>query len=157
MAQDELPSPGFLLHDVARLMRRNFTRRSGSVGLTLAQCRALMHLSRNEGVRQVDLAETLECQPITLARLLDQLAEAGYVERRPDPDDRRAFRLALTPAAKPALARIRALANQTWNDAVGELGDARLAQFAKTLADLKQNLMDAEAAAGAAEKERHVA
>jgi DNA-binding MarR family transcriptional regulator len=99
----------------------------------------------------------LECQPITLARLLDQLAEAGYVERRPDPEDRRAFRLSVTPAAKPALARIRALANQAWNDAAGETGDARIAQFARTLADLKHNLIDAEAAAGATEKERHVA
>jgi DNA-binding MarR family transcriptional regulator len=157
MAQDDVPSPGFLLHDVARLLRRNFTRRTAPLGLTLAQCRALMHLSRNEHVRQVDLAETLECQPITLARLIDQLAEAGYVERRPDPDDRRAFRLALTPAAKPALARIRALASQAWNDAVGGIGDARMAQFARTLADMKQNLIDAEPAAGAAEKERHVA
>jgi MarR family transcriptional regulator for hemolysin len=157
MGQDEHPTPGFLLYDVARLLRRNFTRRAASLGLTVAQCRALMHLSRNEGVRQVDLAEMLECQPITLARLLDQLAEAGYVERRPDPEDRRAFRLSVTPAAKPALARIRALANQAWNDAAGETGEARIAQFARTLADLKHNLIDAEAAAGATEKARHVA
>ena len=150
-------SPAFLLHDVARLLRRNFTRRITALGLTQAQCRALLFLSRNEGVRQVDLAETLEIQPITLARMLDQLAEAGYVERKADPDDRRAFRLVLTPAAKPALSRIRALGALTWGDAVGELGEARIAQFAKTLADLKRNLMDAEPAALAAEKDRHVA
>ena len=149
-------SPGFLLHDVARLLRRNFTRRIAVLGLTQAQCRALLHLSRNEGVRQVDLADTLEIQPITLARLLDQLSEAGYVERRACPDDRRAFRLALTPEARPVLARIRALASLTWADAIGDVGEARMAQFTKTLADLKSNLMGAEPVA-APEKERHVA
>lgn len=157
MTQDLHPTPGFLLHEVARLLRRNFTRRAAALGLTLAQCRALMHLARNEGVRQVDLAETLEIQPITLARLLDQLGEAGYVERRADPADRRAFRLVLTPAAKPVLARIRTLANQTWNDAIGDIGDARMAQFTRTLADLKEHLISAEPAANAAQKERHVA
>ena len=150
-------SPGFLLHDVARLLRRNFTRRIAALGLTQAQCRALLHLSRNEGVRQVDLAETLEIQPITLARLLDQLAEAGYVERRACPDDRRAFRLTLTPAAKPVLARIRVLAGQTLADAIGDVGEARMAQFTRTLADLKGNLMDAEPAAAGTEKQSHVA
>jgi MarR family transcriptional regulator for hemolysin len=157
MTPDTAASPGFLLHDVARLLRRNFTRRITVLGLTQAQCRALLHLSRNEGVRQVDLAETLEIQPITLARLVDQLAEAGFVERRACPEDRRAFRLVLTPAAKPALARIRALAAQTWADAIGDVGEARMAQFAKTLADLKRNLMDAEPAPAGVEKERHVA
>ena len=137
-------SPGFLLHDVARLLRRNFMRRIQQHGLTQAQCRALMHLSRNEGVRQVDLAEALEVQPITLARLIDQLAEAGLVERRPDPEDRRAFRLVLTRAAKPVIAEIRGLAAQTWGDAIGDVGEARMAQFAKTLAELKQNLLENE-------------
>jgi len=137
-------SPGFLLHDVARLLRRNFMRRIQQHGLTQAQCRALMHLSRNEGVRQVDLAEALEVQPITLARLIDQLAEAGLVERRPDPEDRRAFRLVLTRAAKPVIAEIRGLAAQTWGDAIGDVGESRMAQFAKTLAELKQNLLENE-------------
>jgi len=137
-------SPGFLLHDVARLLRRNFTRRIQEHGLTQAQCRALLHLSRNEGVRQIDLAETLEVQPITLARLVDQLAEAGFVERRADPEDRRAFRLVLTRAARPLLAEIRGLAAQTWADAIGDIGEARMAQFSKTLLELKQNLLERE-------------
>src|SRR5262245_5949563 len=144
MTQELEATPGFLLHDVARLLRRNFMRRIVDLDLTQAECRALMHLARNEGVRQVDLAETLEVQPITLARLVATLAAAGLVERRPDPEDRRAFRLVLTPAAKPVLVRIRALAAKTWADAIGDVGEARMAQFSKTLADLKRNLMDAE-------------
>lgn len=137
-------SPGFLLHDVSRLLRRNFSRRIQSLGLTQAQCRALVHLARNEGLRQVDLAEILEVQPITLARLIDQLAEADLVERRPDPADRRAFRLVLTRAAKPVVARIRELGALTWADATADVSPARMAQFSKTLLDLKRNLLAAE-------------
>jgi DNA-binding MarR family transcriptional regulator len=154
MTEEWQASPGFLLHDVARLLRRNFTRRVQSLGMTQAQCRCLLHLSRNENVRQVDLAETLEIQPITLGRLIDQLAQAGYVERRADAEDRRAFRLHLTPAAKPVLTKIRALGAQTWSDATGDVGEARMAQLSKTLLDLKRNLVGAEPVA---EKERHVA
>jgi len=161
MTQELEASPGFLLHDVSRLLRRNFGRRIETLELTQAQCRALLHLSRNEGVRQVDLAEILEVQPITLARLIDQLAGIGLVERRPDPADRRAFRLVLTRAAKPVLAQIRALGAQTWADATADIGAARMAQFAKTLHDLKRNLLAAEPAQSGAprstvEKERHV-
>src|SRR5262245_38847974 len=139
MAQPIPTTPGFLIHDVARLLRRNFTRRLQGLNLTQAECRALMHLARSEGLRQVDLAELLEIQPITLARLIDELGAAGHVERRPDPSDRRAFRLFLTPAAKPVVAQIRALAAKTWGDAAGDMGAARIAQFARTLQDLKAN------------------
>lgn len=82
---------GFLLHYVARLLRGNFNRRVQALGLTQAQCRVLLHLSRNEGIQQVALAEILEVQPVTLARLLDKLQAAGLIERRRDGQDRRAF------------------------------------------------------------------
>lgn len=99
-------SLGFLLGDVSRLLRRAFQHSMEGSPLTLAQARALVHIARHEGVRQVDLAETLEVQPITLARLIDQLAVSGVVERRPDANDRRAYRVFLTPAATPHLAAI---------------------------------------------------
>src|SRR4051812_9261819 len=92
---------GFLLADVSRLMRRAFQQRLEGSSLTLAQARALIYVSRHEGVRQIDLADLLEIQPITLARLIDQLAAAGLVERRPDPTDRRAYQVFLTSAAAP--------------------------------------------------------
>jgi DNA-binding MarR family transcriptional regulator len=94
----------------------------------------------------VDLAEILEVQPITLARLIDQLADLDLVERRPHPADRRAFRLILLPAAKPVLAQIRACGAETWADATADVGAARMAQFARTLQDLKRNLLAAEPA-----------
>jgi DNA-binding MarR family transcriptional regulator len=103
LRQDSL---GFLLADVFRLMRRAFQQRLEDGALTPAQGRALVYISRHEGIRQVDLAKLLEVQPITLARLVDQLAESGVVERRPDPADRRAYQVFLTPAAASHLATI---------------------------------------------------
>ena len=87
---------GALLVEVGRLLRRNFNRRAQELGLTQAQWQALAHLSRKQGINQACLADLLEVQPITLARLIDRLAAAGWVERRPDPADRRAQRLYLT-------------------------------------------------------------
>lgn len=100
-------SLGFLMVDIVRLMRRSFQEKLKGSELTLAQARVLGNVSRNPGIRQVELAEILEVQPITLARLIDQLAEAGLVERRPDPNDRRAFQLHVTSAAKPQLQQIK--------------------------------------------------
>ena len=101
--QDSL---GFLVADLARLMRRAFEQRLQGGTLTLAQARTLISVARQEGVRQIDLADAMELQPITLARLIDQLAEFGLVERRADPADRRAYRVYLLPAAQNELATI---------------------------------------------------
>src|SRR6267142_5046072 len=103
-------SLGFVLSDVARLIRRNFKQRLKDSCLTHGQARVLVHASRNEGIRQVELAEMLEVQPITLARLLDQLAKVGLIERRADPQDRRAYHIYLTRAATPHLAAIERVA-----------------------------------------------
>jgi DNA-binding MarR family transcriptional regulator len=99
-------SLGFLVADISRLMRRAFERGLSGSSLTLAQARALVYVARNEDIRQVELAELLEVQPMTLARLIDQLETAGFVERRLDPDDRRAYRIHPTKAAAPQLAAI---------------------------------------------------
>lgn len=135
---------GFLLHDVARLMRRNFNRRVQGLGLTQAQYRVILHLSRSEGLQQVELAELLEVQPITLARLLDKLEGAGLIERRRDPKDRRAFRLYLTAATTPLLETIWQLGNQTRLDAAGSLSGKDLEPFFNTLEAMKRNLIKAE-------------
>lgn len=99
-------SVGFLVADISRLMRRAFDQNLKSSALTLAQARALVYVANNEGIRQVDLAELLEVQPITLGRLVDSLEQQGLVERKVDPTDGRAYRLALLPAAAPHLAAI---------------------------------------------------
>jgi MarR family transcriptional regulator for hemolysin len=90
MAYDPERSFGFLLHDIARLMRKIFDQRARSLGLSRAQWQLLVHLSRHEGINQSGLAEILEIENITLGRLVDRMEEAGWVERRADPGDRRA-------------------------------------------------------------------
>ena len=76
---------GFLIHDVSRQLRKSFDRHAKAIGLTRAQWRVLAHLSRNEGVKQSELADILEIKPITLARLLDRLSADDWVERRRKP------------------------------------------------------------------------
>ena len=131
---------GFLVADVARLMRRAFQQRLEGHDLTYAQARALVWLARRQGLRQVDLAEQLEIQPITLARLVDQLAEAGLVERRADPADRRAYRLHLTRAAAPKLAEIRAIADAIREDALAGLSRAEATQALAALRRMRDAL-----------------
>src|SRR3546814_3403683 len=87
---------GFLFHDCARLTRREFERRARAIGLTRAQWAAIAHLRRNEGCNQSTLADLLDVEPITLARLLDRMETAGLVKRQPDPKDRRARLVYLT-------------------------------------------------------------
>ena len=142
--QNPNTSVGFLMNDVARLLRRDFMRRAQSLGLSQAQCQALAYLSVQEGVKQVTLAESLEVQPITLARLIDRLQEAGLVARRPDPDDRRAFRLYLTPQAEPLLERIWSYAAATRADALAGLSEDARQALIGSLSHIKQNLLDAE-------------
>ena len=96
----------FLLHDVARLLRVDADKRARSHGMTRAQWAILIRLDRQPGLSQKELAELLEVEPITVARLIDRLEGAGMVERRPDPRDRRIWRLHLRPAAVPMLAEI---------------------------------------------------
>jgi MarR family transcriptional regulator for hemolysin len=135
---------GFLIHDVARLMRKNFNRRVQSFGLTQEQCRAILHLSRCEGIQQVDLAEVLEIKPITLARLLDKLQENGLIERRQNPDDRRAFCLYMTPAGHTTLKKIKAIGGATRAVANSGIPARDLEKLNLLLSRLKTNLLEDE-------------
>jgi MarR family transcriptional regulator for hemolysin len=96
----------FIISDVGRLLRTLADQRARTMGMTRAQWAVLLRLERNEGLIQADLAETLDVQPITLTRLIDRLCDNGMVERRPDPNDRRARFLFLTAAARPLIERI---------------------------------------------------
>jgi DNA-binding MarR family transcriptional regulator len=138
--RDQTDSVGFLVADVARLMRRAFQARLDGASLTYAQARALVWLAREQGLRQVDLAEQLEIQPITLARLVDQLAAAGLVERRADPADRRAYRLFLTRAAAPRVAEIRAIGDAIRDEALAGLGAQDAAQTVAGLRRMRESL-----------------
>jgi DNA-binding MarR family transcriptional regulator len=137
-------SMGFLLHDVARLLRKRFEQhaRAKQLGLTRSQAAVLGRLSRQEGINQVTLAQQLELEPITLVRLLDRLQAAGLVERRPDPQDRRARALYLTEAAKPLLDRVGILARDVYDEALAGLSVPERDQLVTTLELMKGNLLD---------------
>src|SRR4030088_3838650 len=83
------PTLGFLLHDVARLLRRRFEQNARGSRLTRSQWQVLAYLAKNEGINQSGLAYLLEIEPITLGRILDKLQMLGLIERHPDPSDRR--------------------------------------------------------------------
>jgi len=135
---------GFLIHDVARLLRKNFSRRVQSFGLTQEQSRVIVHLSRCEGIQQVDLAELLEIKPITLARLLDRLQENGLIERRVNTNDRRAFRLYLTRDAHAVLKKILDIGASTRADAYRQISASDLEMTFSVLSRLKSNLVNVE-------------
>lgn len=133
---------GFLLNDVARLLRRSFERRSQELGLSRAQYSVLANLYRKEGIRQTKLADILEIEPITLVRLLDRLEEGGWVERRPDPTDRRARCLYLTEKARPMIARMKALAAEVRSVATAGLPEEDREQLLDMLSHIKTNLLN---------------
>ena len=143
MTRHELDSSfGFLLHDIARLMRKRFDQRARSLNLTRAQWQVLAHLARHEGINQAGLADILEIEPITLGRLVDRMAEAGWVERRPHPSDRRVRQLFLTAKAEPVFARMRALGDETRAEALAGLSQDDRDRLTATLVEIRCNLSD---------------
>jgi MarR family transcriptional regulator for hemolysin len=141
---------GFLLNDAARLMRKDFERRTRSLGLTRAQWQALFHLARNEGCNQVTLADLLEVEPITLARVIDKLEAGGLVERRSDPSDRRARLLFLGERAHPLLEELRALGAETREVALAGISEDERNLLMTLLTKMRANLTGREAATAAA-------
>jgi MarR family len=87
--ESNAPTLGFLLHEVARLLRRRFEQNARDFGLTRSQWQVLAYLANNEGINQSGLADLLEIEPITLGRIVDRLQARGLIERHPDPSDRR--------------------------------------------------------------------
>jgi len=131
---------GFLLNDVARLMRTAYDRRIRKLGLTRAQWWVLTHLYRSNGVSQTELAETLEIEKPTLGRLLDRLEAKGWVRREHDASDRRVWRVHLTDEVEPALRTMRRIAAELRRDALTGISAAERERFVDTLLAIKENL-----------------
>jgi MarR family transcriptional regulator, transcriptional regulator for hemolysin len=131
---------GFLVYDVMRLLRENFRTTAPEFGLTLAQGRALMHLSRNEGISQVALSAILDIQPITLLRHLDRLEKAGLIERRAHPSDRRVQQLYLTRSSERLLQKMADMTAQVQDQMMAGLSKAERAQLITSLERIKANL-----------------
>lgn len=131
---------GFLLHDVARLMRTRFERNARDLGLTRSQGQVLVHLAYNEGIQQGTLAEKLDVEPITLTRILDRLEAAGLIERLPYRADRRVRLLRLTPAAHPLIDEIFAIGALTRAEAMEGVTDEDRDRLLGILTRMKANL-----------------
>jgi MarR family transcriptional regulator for hemolysin len=138
---DDLDSDlGFLLHDVARLMRKRFEQNARDLGLTRSQGQVLANLANNEGIRQGALAEKLDVEPITLTRILDRLEEAGLIERLLYRQDRRVRLLRLTQAAHPLIDDISAIGTLTRGEAMEGMSDEDRARLLDILLRMKANL-----------------
>jgi MarR family transcriptional regulator, transcriptional regulator for hemolysin len=133
----------FNLNDVARLLRTHADQKAANFGLTRAKWAVLARLDRFEGLKQNELAEMLDLQPISLTRLLDGLSENGLIERRSCPNDRRAKRLFLTPAARPLLGRLSELGEELMTTALAGLDQSETSALLASLTTIKENLRQA--------------
>jgi DNA-binding MarR family transcriptional regulator len=107
----------FEISETAHALRKAFDRRAVGLGVTRAQWKVLFRLERQPGLRQIELADMLDIEPITLSRIVDRLEEGGLVERVADPADRRAWRLHVTAKARPLVEKLRAIADEMISDA----------------------------------------
>jgi MarR family transcriptional regulator for hemolysin len=139
-ARDPSRELAFQLNDVARLLRTYADQAARHLGMTRAQWAVMARLERAEGLKQSELAEILDLQPITLTRLIDRLCDSGLIERRADPNDRRAKRLFLTPAAKPLMDRLDTLGKDLMATVLEGIAPERTGQMLEHLAALKGNL-----------------
>ncbi len=144
MAKTEDVTFGYLLNDVTLLLRKHFDRRAVKFGLTRAQWRAVKMVYHRPGLRQAELAEYLEMEPIAVGRVIDRLQAAGFVERRADPKDRRAWRLHTTAQAAGVVADMEKVARQLRCDATSGIDAAELRQALAVVTRIKGNLLALE-------------
>lgn len=134
---------GFVLHDVARLMRKRFEQHSRHAALTRSQWHVLAMLSKHEGIYQKGLADLLEIESITLVRLLDKMQARGLVERRPHPTDRRITQLFLTAEAIPLLEVMRNFGDKTRSEAMADFSYEDQEQLHSLLSRMREHLIAA--------------
>jgi len=132
----------FLISDVARMLRTCADQRAAIISMTRAQWAVLVRLERAEGLKQAELADMLDLQPITLTRLVDRLCDSGLIERRSDPKDRRVKRLFLTPAAQPLLDRLHVIGETLMTEVLAGLDDATIKILLEQFGRVKDNLRE---------------
>ena len=131
---------GYMISDVARLIRTVFDRRVREMGLTRAQWLVLTRLYRRPGASQTELADMLEVDRASAGRLIDRMERAGWLQRRADGSDRRINRLHLTPEARKAHTRMWKIAESTIDDALCELSAGEREEFTRLTARVKGRL-----------------
>ncbi len=143
-SKDFSRSLGFLLHDVARLMRRAFDRRVKHLGLTRSQWFVLVHLYRTDGQTQRHLAEELDMERAPLSKLLDRLESGGWIERRADPTDRRANRVYITKKIDPLMTEVITVGEMLTEDIFSGVDESAREEFLSVLVKAKSNLIAQE-------------
>ena len=131
---------GYLLHDVTRQLRKHFDRRATRLELTRAQWRALKSIRRQEGLSQTELAEVLDMEPIPVGRVIDRLEEAGFIERRADPRDRRCWRLYVAEKANAVVGDMEQIAAELRRESLRGVRRADSDTMLAVLARMKENL-----------------
>ena len=144
---DRLRSFGFVLKDVSRLYVQRFDQRARALGLTLPQCKAIVHLARHEGISQAQLSELTDIEPMNLVRILDRMESDGWLERRNDPADRRARRLYLKPKARPLLDQIWELTDKTRAEALVGISQSQAELLIDLLEKVQNNIASLESLA----------
>jgi MarR family transcriptional regulator for hemolysin len=138
---DRIRNLGFLMKDVSRLWVRYFEQHADQLGMTLSHAKVLVFLARNEGCTQARLAELCDTDPMTLVRVLDRMEKDGWLERRPDPTDRRAYRIFLKPASDPVLAEITRIGDKARGEALSGLSTEERTQLVALLERVHANLL----------------
>ncbi|MSP04797.1 MAG: MarR family transcriptional regulator [Acetobacteraceae bacterium] len=131
---------GYLISDVARLMRASFDRRVRRIGLTRAQWQVLSLLHHRPGVSQTELAEMLEVERATAGRMIDRMERKNWVERRADATDRRVNRLYLTTEARGVQAEMGRIAEDMLDDVMASLADGERNLLADMMERIKMQL-----------------
>ena len=129
----------FEIAETAHALRKAFDRRAVGMGVTRAQWKVLFRLSRRPGLRQIELADMLDIEPITLSRTVDRLEEARLVERVADPADRRAWRLHVTAQAQPLVVKLRAVADEMIADAFAGIDPKEIEITRAVLGRVREN------------------
>lgn len=132
---------GTALVDLTRLFRREFDRRAAHLGLTRAQWRALKRVGQDEGLSQKELAEQLELDPIAVGRTVDRLQKAGFIERRPDPADRRVWRLYLAPSSSMVMDGVERISRELRDAVLGGIDADDLATTLRVFDAAKEALL----------------
>jgi MarR family transcriptional regulator, transcriptional regulator for hemolysin len=136
------PSIGFSVSWIARMLRTRFDARARALGLTRAQWTMMLSIQRREGGTQSEVASHLEINTVTAGRIIDRLEAAGWIERRPDPDDRRANRLYLASAAAPMLDRLSEVGAEEESVMLRGLDEKELATLGGLLDRVISNMKD---------------
>ncbi|RST31739.1 MarR family transcriptional regulator [Sphingomonas ginkgonis] len=137
-----MPNETWEIVETADALRRAVARRVTAHGVTRSQWRVLARISKEPGLRQVDLAERLDMEPIVLCRIVDKLEESGFVERQRDPADRRAWRLVLTAKAAPVIEELHAVAAELAAEAFAGMTPSQIEQMRSALATVRDNVAE---------------